>query len=392
MARFGWCARRSPNARLLLRIAPHVVQPLRLVLPVSPVGRPAWMLRLGLFLYDRLGGRRVLPGTQRLDLTHHELGVPLQRRYRSGFAFSDCWVDDARLVVLNALDAAERGATIRTRTKVVRAEREGEWRLILNVQGRRDVATARVLVNAAGPWVGSVAETILRLPGRPPVRLVKGSHIVVRRLFDHESGYLFQNDDGRIVFALPFGEGCTLIGTTDEDFAGDLDAVAPSAQEVLYLCRAVSAYFRQSVAPEDVVAAFAGVRSLHDTLHDNGARRPEAVTRDYHLTLDERFREAPLLTIYGGKITTYRRLADPRLRDSRITSTERTANGPGILRCLEAIFRGTASTNWRTGRAGTGHSWTRHRRIGSCGPTGRGSTACWANQGGLPRASPRSAR
>ena len=293
----------------LLRIAPHLVQPLRLVLPVRPGGRPAWLLRLGLFLYDRLGGRGVLPGTQRLDLTHDETGLPLQRRYRAGFAFSDCWVDDARLVVLNAVDAAERGAVIRTRTKVVRAERDSEWRLILNSQGRRDVATARVLVNAAGPWAGIVAQTVIRQDGRTPLRLVKGSHLVVRKLFDHSSGYVFQNEDGRVVFALPFGEDCTLIGTTDEDFAGDLDALAPSAEEVLYLCRAVSAYVRKPVTPEDVVWTFAGVRSLYD----DGERRAQAVTRDYHLALDARFREAPLLTIYGGKITTYRRLAEAAL-------------------------------------------------------------------------------
>jgi len=290
----------------LLRIAPHLVRPQRLVLPVRPGGRPAWVLRLGLFLYDRLGGRGILPGTQRLDLTHHETGLPLQRKYRSGFAFSDCSVDDARLVVLNALDAAERGAAIRTRTKVVRAERDTEWRLILNNQGRRHVATARVLVNAAGPWSGIVSETIVRQDGRPPLRLVKGSHIVVRKLFDHSNGYVLQNDDGRVIFALPFGTDCTLIGTTDEDFADDLDALAPSAHEILYLCRAVTSYFRQAVTPEDVIWAFSGVRSLYD----DGARRAQAVTRDYHLSLDERFREAPLLTIYGGKITTYRRLAE----------------------------------------------------------------------------------
>jgi glycerol-3-phosphate dehydrogenase len=207
------------------------------------------------------------------------------------------------------MDAAERGAVIRTRTRVVRVEREDEWRLVLNVQGRRDVVTARALVNAAGPWVGIVAETVLRMPGRPPVRLVKGSHIVVRKLFDHDRGYIFQNEDRRVVFALPFAGDFTLIGTTDQDFADDLDAVAPSAEEVLYLCRSVTEYFRQSVTPQDVVWAFAGVRSLYD----DGAGKPEDVTRDYHLVLDEKFREAPMLTVYGGKITTYRRLAEAAL-------------------------------------------------------------------------------
>jgi glycerol-3-phosphate dehydrogenase len=293
----------------LLALAPHLVRPMRFVLPVYPGPRPAWLLRLGLFLYDCMGGRNVLPGTRSIDLTHHVTGHPLKRRFRTAYEYSDCWVDDARLVVLNAVDAAERGAVIRTRTRVVRAEREEEWRLILNAQGRRDVATARVLVNAAGPWAGIVAETILRQPGRAPLRLVKGSHIVVPRLFDHDRAYIFQNEDRRIVFALPFADRFTLIGTTDRDFAGDLDALAPDAGEVIYLCRSVTEYFRQPVTPEDVVWAFAGVRSLHD----DGAGKPEDVTRDYHLALDERFREAPLLTVYGGKITTYRRLAEAAL-------------------------------------------------------------------------------
>jgi glycerol-3-phosphate dehydrogenase len=290
----------------LLRLAPHIIRPMRFVLPASPGPRSAVLLRLGLFIYDRLGGRELLPATSTVEFSHHTVGHPLKRRYRYGYEYSDCWVDDARLVVLNAVDAASRGATIRTRTKLVRAEREDEWQLILNAEGRREVATARVLVNAAGPWVGIVAETILRMPGVPPIRLVKGSHIVVRRLFHHDRGYIFQNADQRIVFALPFADNFTLIGTTDEDFAADLDAVAPSAEEVVYLCDSVNEYFRDKIGPADVVWAFAGVRSLYD----DGAGKPEDVTRDYHLTLDERFGVAPLLTVYGGKITTYRRLAE----------------------------------------------------------------------------------
>jgi glycerol-3-phosphate dehydrogenase len=291
---------------LLIRMAPHAVRPMRFVLPAYPGPRSALVLRIGLFLYDRLAGRDILPGTRTLDLTHHPVGQPLKRRFRYGFEYSDAQVDDARLVVLNAIDAAERGATIRTRTRLTRAEREADWRLILSAEGRREVATARVLVNAAGPWVGIVQETVLRLPGPPQVRLVKGSHIVVPKLFDHDRGYIFQNDDKRIVFALPFERDFTLIGTTDEDFSADLDAVAPSAEEVIYLCRAVSEYFRTPIAPEQVLWAFAGVRSLYD----DGAGKPEDVTRDYHLALDERYRQAPLLTIYGGKLTTYRRLAE----------------------------------------------------------------------------------
>jgi len=212
---------------------------------------------------------------------------------------------------LNALDAAERGATIRTRTRVTRAEREDTWKLILNTQGKRETVTARVLINAAGPWVGIVSETVLRIEGPPPVRLAKGSHIVVRKLFDHDSGYIFQNTDKRIVFALPFADDFTLIGTTDLNFAGPLDAVAPSAEEVLYLCRAVNEYFREPIGPEHVVWAFAGVRSLFD--ESNGKDKPEDVTRDYHLALDERYGTAPVLTVYGGKITTHRRLAEDAL-------------------------------------------------------------------------------
>jgi glycerol-3-phosphate dehydrogenase len=231
------------------------------------------------------------------------------RRFRSGFEYSDCAVDDARLVVLNAVDAAERGATVRTRTRLARAEREEVWRLILNAQGRREVTSARALINAAGPWVGIVAETVLRMEGEQPVRLVKGSHIVVPKMFDHGCGYIFQGAEQRIVFALPFADDFTLIGTTNEEFVGDLDAVAPSAEEVLYLCRSVSEYFRARVEPEHVVHAFAGVRALYD----DGSNRPEDVSRDYFLALDERYRTAPLLTVYGGKITTYRRLAEDAL-------------------------------------------------------------------------------
>jgi glycerol-3-phosphate dehydrogenase len=312
---------------VLWRMAPHIVRPMRFVLPAYPGPRSALLLRAGLFVYDHLGGRKLLPATRTLDLTHHAMGQPLKRRFRLGFEYSDCWVDDARLVVLNAIDAAERGAVIRTRTRVTRAERGEEWRLILSAQGRREVVTARALVNAAGPWVGIVQETVLRTPGRAPLRLVKGSHIVVPKLYDHDRAYIFQNDDGRIVFALPFEDDFTLIGTTDADFAGDLDSVAPSVDEILYLCRAAGEYFRAPVGPADVVWAFSGVRSLYD----DGAGKPEDVTRDYHLVFDDRYRAAPLLTVYGGKITTYRRLAEAALgRLARIfqLQAEWTAEAP----------------------------------------------------------------
>ena len=208
--------------------------------------------------------------------------------------------------MLNALDAAERGAVIRTRTRCVRAERHAEWELVLNARGRRQVTRARVLVNAAGPWIGEVADTVIRRPLPAPVRLVKGSHIVVRRRFEHDRGYLLQAADGRVVFALPFAQDFTLIGTTDENFVGALNSPAPDSAEILYLCQTVNDYFRDKVTPDELVWSFAGVRSLYD----DGADKPEDVTRDYVLTLDDSDGDAPLLTIYGGKITTYRRLAE----------------------------------------------------------------------------------
>jgi glycerol-3-phosphate dehydrogenase len=291
---------------VLLQMAPHVIRPLRFMLPPMPGRRSALLLRLGLFVYDMLGGRKLLPATRSVDLTHHPVGQPLNRSLRYGFEFSDCLVDDARLVVLNALDAAERGAVIRTRTRCTRAERRDEWELVLNMRGRREVATARVLVNAAGPWIGEVADTVIRRPLPSPVRLVKGSHIVVPRHFEHDIGYLLQAADKRVVFVLPFAQNFTLIGTTDENFVGDLNSPAPDPDEIVYLCKTVNEYFRDKITPDELIWSFAGVRSLYD----DGADKPEDVTRDYVLTLDEAHGEAPLLTIYGGKITTYRRLAE----------------------------------------------------------------------------------
>ena len=291
---------------VLLRMAPHAIRPLRLLLPPRPGGRSPLMLRLGLILYDILGARRLLERSRTVDLTHHRLAAPLKRSFRIGFEFSDCQVDDARLVVLNAMDAAERGAIIRTQTRCTRVERGDGWTLILQSRGRRETATARVLVNAAGPWIGEVAETVIRAPLAAPVRLIKGSHIVVRRRFEHDAGYLLQAADGRVVFVLPFAEDFTLIGTTDENFVGDLATPTPTAEEILYLCRTVNEYFRDELTPYDPVWSFAGVRALHD----DGAGKPEDITRDYMLALDEQTPKAPLLTIYGGKITTYRRLAE----------------------------------------------------------------------------------
>jgi glycerol-3-phosphate dehydrogenase len=290
---------------VLLRMGPHLIRPMRFVLPHDPKMRPAWMLRLGLFAYDHLGGRDILPGTKVLDLSAGPLGAPLRRQFRKGFEYSDCRVDDSRLVVLNALDAAERGAIVRPRVRLARAERGATWRLILDARGRREETSARVLINASGPWIAQVTDTVIRMPDKARARLVKGSHIVVRRLFDHDRAYLFQNADGRVIFAIPYERDFTLVGTTDHDFAGEPATVLVDEREIGYLCAAVSAHFREEIRPE-VVWAFSGVRSLHD----DGSRKAQDVTRDYSLVLDSAPRRAPLMLIYGGKITTYRRLAE----------------------------------------------------------------------------------
>src|SRR6478609_4046747 len=299
--------REALNEReVLLRMAPHLVRPMRFMLPPIPGMRSSLVLRFGLILYDMLGARKLLPASRTVDLTHHKVGQPLKRTFRYGFEYSDCWVDDSRLVVLNALDAAERGAVIRTRTRCARVERRDEWELVLNARGRREVKTARVLVNATGPWIGAVADTVIRQPLPSAVRLIKGSHIVIRRRFEHDYGYLLEAPDRRVVFALPFAQDFTLIGTTDENFVGDLNSVAPDPSEIAYLCEAANHYFRDKVTPDELVWSFAGVRALYD----DGADKPEDVTRDYELVIDSRDGQAPLLTVYGGKITTYRRLAE----------------------------------------------------------------------------------
>ena len=291
-------------------MAPHIIWPLRFVLPHAPGLRPAWLLRLGLFVYDHLGGRRALPATRGLDLSRDEAGLPLRHAAR-GFEYSDCWVEDARLVVLNAQDAAERGAEIRTRTRVTAARRVGDlWHLDTRADdGAVGHARARALVNAAGPWVARVLTEVAGRNASAGVRLVRGSHIVVPRLYGHDRAYIFQNGDGRIVFAIPYERDFTLIGTTDEDHAGPPDAVRASPAEIAYLCAAASAYFRDPVRPQDVVWTFSGVRPLYD----DGASAAQEATRDYVLDLDAPPGQAPLLSAFGGKITTYRRLAEHAL-------------------------------------------------------------------------------
>jgi glycerol-3-phosphate dehydrogenase len=295
---------------VLLRLAPHIIRPQRFVLPHHKALRPAWQLRAGLFLYDRLGGRDILPATRTLNLGYGAVGAPLKREYRLGFEYSDCTVDDSRLVVLNAIDAAVRGAVIRTRTRLVRADRAADdWQLVLNARGHRESVTARVLVNAAGPWVAQVTTAMLRLNSPAYVRLVKGSHIVVRRLYEHDRAYIFQSADGRVVFAIPYERDFTLIGTTDDDFEGDPAGVGATPAEIAYLCETVSRYLRDLVTPHDAAWIYAGVRPLYD----DGSAQAKDLTRDYVLAVDRPYREAPLLTVYGGKITTYRRLAEAAL-------------------------------------------------------------------------------
>ena len=292
---------------VLLRMMPHISWPLRFVLPHGEGMRPAWLLRLGLFLYDNLGGRKILPGTRALDLATDPAGAPLQPRFRKAFEYSDCWVEDSRLVVLNARDAAGRGAQILPRTRVTAARREGGlWHLRLRGEGGAEQqVAARALVNAAGPWAASVLSGVVGANAPRRLRLVRGSHIVTRRLFDHDRAYIFQSPDGRIVFAIPYEQDFTLIGTTDVDHDGDPAAPACSEAERDYLCRLVSDYFARPVTPEDVVWSFAGVRPLLE----DGARSAASATRDYVLELDTA-QDVPLLNVFGGKITTYRRLAE----------------------------------------------------------------------------------
>lgn len=291
----------------LWAIAPHIIWPLRFVLPHHEGLRPAWLLRLGLFLYDNIGGRKLLPPTRTLDLANDIVGKPLKDDHAKAFEYSDCWVEDARLVVLNAMDAAVRGAAIQTRTRVVSAHREnGLWHL--TTQGSAGPADlwARTLVNAAGPWVGDVLNGVIHNNAKAGVRMVQGSHIVVPKLYEHDRCYIFQNADGRIIFAIPYEQDFTLIGTTDRDYQGDPSDVVATPEEIAYLCAAASEYFRSAVTPDSVVWTYSGVRPLYD----DGASKAQEATRDYVLTLDAPQGEAALLSVFGGKITTYRRLAE----------------------------------------------------------------------------------
>ncbi len=291
----------------LLTLAPHLIRPMRFVMPLAKGMRPAWLIRAGLFLYDRLGGTSRLPGSKAVRLRGTPWGAGLKPIER-GFVYSDGWVDDARLVVLNAIGAAEMGAEIRTRTAFLGATRGADcWRARL---GDGSEVTALAIVNAAGPWVGQLLEGLPDAARERPPRLVKGSHIIVPRLFDGEHAYILQNDDRRIIFAIPYEEEFTLVGTTDKPFAGDPATASIDPDEVDYLCACINRYFERQTAPTDVVSSYSGVRPLYDDGNENASE----VTRDYVLRLG--MAQAPqLLSVFGGKITTYRRLAEQALED-----------------------------------------------------------------------------
>ena len=340
---FGLVRESLSEREALWAIAPHIIHPLRFVLPHVKGLRPRWLLRLGLFLYDHIGGRKRLPATRTIDLQHHVAGTPLKSGFGTAFEYSDGWVDDARLVVLSALDAAEHGAEVRTRTRVTGAKRLGElWEITTD----RGTFRASALVNAAGPQVLEVERALGDTP-EGAMRLVRGSHIVVPALFDHPYAYFFQLPDGRIFFAIPYERHFTLIGTTDCDQAPG-DPIAASAEEVAYLCEGASRYFARPITPADVVWTYSGVRPLID----DGSGKPEAATRGYRLELSEPAAGAPLLSVYGGKITTSRHLAQeavdllvPRLAQLSGPAWTRTAPLPGgdfAIDGLDALKAGLA--------------------------------------------------
>jgi glycerol-3-phosphate dehydrogenase len=297
---------------VLLKLAPHIIEPTRFILPHHKGLRPWPVIRLGLFLYDHLGGRHLLPGTRTVDLARDPAGEPLKGEFRRAFEYSDCCVQDARLVVLNAQDAARKGGRILTQTRCIEARQDAD-RWLLTVENatsrQRFTLAARALVNASGPWVSEVLRRVIGRNAPARVRLVKGSHIVVDRLFKHDRSYVFQNADDRICFAIPYEGDFTLIGTTDEDYTGDPAEASISEGEIDYLIGAVNEYFRVPIGRGAIRWTYSGVRPLYD----DGSGRAQEATRDYELQLEEEPNRAPLLSVFGGKITTYRRLAEHAL-------------------------------------------------------------------------------
>ncbi len=336
---------------VLLRSAPHIMWPLSFVMPHDPGMRPVWMIRAGLFLYDHLARRELLPASRTVDLRTHPAGRPLKPQFRKGFVYADGWVDDARLVVLNAVDAAERGAHVLTRTRCVRAERGAEdWRVQLrSAEGEMRQVASRALVNAAGPWAGQFLKEHVHLPGAKTLRLVKGSHVVVPRLFEHDHAYIFQSPDKRVIFAIPYEGRFTLIGTTDVEHRGAVGEARIDAGEIDYLCAQASRYFAKPVRADDVVWTYSGVRPLLD----DETTDPSAVTRDYLLELDEA--GAPLLTVWGGKITTFRRLAE-EAADALCAATRALRGRAGGCWTRGALLPGGDLAAWSAGAAAAGRA------------------------------------
>jgi len=316
---------------VLLRKAPHIIWPLRFVLPHEPHLRPSWMIRIGLFLYDHIGGRMTLPKSEGVKLTGTKWGVGLADRYTKGFVYSDCWVDDARLVIFNLMQAREKGVVILPRTQCLNATRDGDlWRLSLRdlQSGQDSEVFARGVVNAAGPWVRRLFDSLSGVKAGNNVRLVKGSHIVVPRQHAGDHAFILQNRDNRIVFVIPYQNDFTLIGTTDVPYVGEPREVKIAQEEIDYLCAIASDYLAKPVTPKDVVWTYSGVRPLYDDGSDN----PSAVTRDYVFELDAPGERLPLLSVYGGKITTYRELAERALHKLKpfypTMGADWTAQGP----------------------------------------------------------------
>jgi glycerol-3-phosphate dehydrogenase len=292
---------------VLLQSAPHIIWPLRFILPHHDGLRPRWMIRLGLFMYDHLGGRKILPATRSIDLRKDETGTPLKEEFTHGYEYSDCWVEDSRLVVLNARDAQAKGAEIRTRTKVVSARRNGdEWIVDIASGGANETVRAKALINSAGPWVSQVLGQVIGHNDPAKIRMVKGSHLVVDKLYEHDRCYIFQNADGRICFAIPYEQNYTLVGTTDEDHKGDPGKPEISDTEIDYMLSAISEYFKKPVTRAQLKWAYSGIRPLYD----DGASKAQEATRDYVLKLDKPDGQAPLISVFGGKITTARKLAE----------------------------------------------------------------------------------
>ncbi len=303
---FKLVAKALSEREVLLKAAPHIIWPMRFILPHQKHLRPAWMIRTGLFLYDHLGGRQTLAGSHGVKFNDHPAGTPLKSEFNKGFVYSDAWVQDARLVVLNCMDAANRGATIMTRTRCESAKRSADgWQVTLKTaDGETIEAKSRGLANAAGPWAVRFLDDVATMTHPYALRLIKGSHIVVPKLFDHDYAYIFQQPDGRIVFAIPYEQDFTLIGTTDVEHEGAPGKVSIEEDEVAYLCESANRYFEQSIGPDDVVWSYSGVRPLLDDREDNASE----ITRDYRIQLDTD--GAPLLNVFGGKLTTFRRLAE----------------------------------------------------------------------------------